>query len=73
MDSVESMLAIMPFPFEVLDTEEPRLAYSLLDIEIYDEQQLTIVYRYSSAHYKEESIRRFASLVRLHIEQLCRE
>ncbi len=62
----EAIAAIMPFSVEVLPTEEqPTKAYALLDVEIYDTKpSLTLVFRYSATHYKEQSIRRFAELVR---------
>ena len=60
------LLKSAPFEFDVIapKTKEPNPAYSMLDIEIYDEERLTIVYRYSATHYKQESIRRFADLVK---------
>lgn len=66
--SVEQLLKNCPFALEVMPpTDEPQVAYALLDIEIYDEEQLHIIYRYSSTHYKSESIRRFAALVRKYV------
>lgn len=69
--SVEQLFKNCPFALEVMPpTDEPQVAYALLDVEIYDEEQLHIIYRYSSTHYKSESIRRFASLVRKYAEWL---
>lgn len=69
-----SMLANIPkvpFAFEdVTPKEEPHIAYSLLDVEIYDAEQLIVNYRYSATHYKEESIKKFAALVRKYAEWL---
>jgi hypothetical protein len=63
---------LVPFGFELLDEvpANPPIAYSLLDVEIYDAEQLTINYRYSASHYKPESIRKFAALVRKYVEWL---
>jgi len=69
--SQEQILNSFPFAFEiVVPTEEQQIAYALLDVEIYDEVQLHINYRYSATHYKPESIRRFAALVRKYVEWL---
>lgn len=61
-----------PIPFEIvpLENAEPQLAYSLLDIEIEDNQGLQLRFRYSSTHYREQSIRYFADLIRLHMDWL---
>ena len=65
------MLQEMPFEVEIIESgEHTNLAYSLLDIEIYETEKLTILYRYSSTHYKEESMRKFADLVRKNAEWL---
>ena len=68
----EAISAIWPFPIEVLPADEqPAKAYALLDVEIYDTKpSLTLVFRYSATHYKEQSIRRFAELVRKYAEWL---
>ncbi|MBR1929477.1 MAG: hypothetical protein IJ834_07105 [Paludibacteraceae bacterium] len=71
MPSNKEILDMMPFEAEVIVPDSEHLAYSLLDIEIYDGQQLTLLYRYSATHYKEQSIERFAGLVRKNIEWLC--
>jgi hypothetical protein len=65
---LEKTLQSFPFAFEmVASTEEPKIAYALLDVEIYDNDQLYINYRYSATHYKPESIQRFAALVRKYV------
>ena len=52
-------------------THEEKYAYALLDVEIHErEQSLVLVYRYSATHYKEQSIRHFARLVRKYAEWL---
>lgn len=63
---------VVPFDFEMIEptNAEPAKAYSLLDIELYDENCFTVVYRYSATHYKEESIRKYAALVRQYAEWL---
>ena len=60
-----------PFEYETLPADEQQeRAYALLDVEIYNAAALTVVYRYSAMHYKEQSIRRFAQLVRKYAEWL---
>lgn len=66
LDSVPGTInwQILPPPSQ---TERP--AYTLLDIEI-SESPLTLTYNYSSPLYSEESIRKFAELVRKNIRWL---
>lgn len=69
--SMQEMMRDVPFPFEVIEQQDvPPIAYSLLDVEIYNEQQLSVNYRYSATHYKPESIQKFAALVRKYAEWL---
>jgi len=69
--SPEKIFDSFPFAIEVvIPTEESQVAYALLDVEIYEEDQLQINYRYSVTHYKPESIRKFAALVRKYVEWL---
>lgn len=69
--SATQLLANCPFAIEVVfPTDEPQVAYALLDVEIFDEEQLHIQYRYSASHYQPESIQRFAALVRKYVEWL---
>lgn len=64
----------VPFTFEQIEPDATQhIAYSLLDVEIYDGEALLINFRYSATHYKESSIRRFASLVRKYVEWLLEE
>lgn len=71
---IEEAIAMMPFAVDVLEPDNPtNYAYSLLDVEIYDGTALTIVYRYSATHYKAESIRKFAALVRKYAEWLIKD
>ncbi len=62
----------IPFPFEMVPpANEPNPAYALLDVEIHEQaDSLQLLYRYSATHYKPESIRRFADLVRKYVEWL---
>ena len=61
----------LPFAFESIEMDSTQhIAYSLLDVEIYEGAELMINYRYSATHYKESSIRRFAALVRKYVEWL---
>ncbi len=63
----------LPFAFESIEMDSTQhIAYSLLDVEIYEGAELMINYRYSATHYKESSIRRFASLVRKYVERLIK-
>jgi len=72
--SIQEKTKSLPFPFELIEPEDAQhVAYSLLDVEVYDEEQLTVVYRYSATHYKEESIKKFAALVRKYAEWLLEE
>ena len=68
----ETTLQTFPFAFKMVlpSAEDPKVAYALLDVEIYDEEALQINYRYSATHYKPESIRKFAALVRKYVEWL---
>lgn len=53
-----------------LHIDENRQAMSLLDIDVCDDGVFVIAYRYSATHYKPESIRKFAALVRKYVEWL---
>jgi len=68
--TADDMNESIPFPIEVLPEEDIRPAYALLDVEIFDGDPLCINYRYSATHYKPESIRKFASLIRKYVEWL---
>lgn len=70
LSSAHAKMKDIPFPFEVIEDDMPHVAYSLLDVEIYDEKQLIVNYRYSASHYKESSIKKFAALVRKYAEWL---
>jgi len=70
----ESLMEKIPFPIEILPSPPQKYAYALLDVEIHEHpQNLSLWFRYSATHYKESSIRRFASLVRKYVEWLLEE
>lgn len=70
----ESLMEKIPFPIEILPSPPQKYAYALLDVEIHEHpQNLSLWFRYSATHYKESSIRRFASLVRKYAEWLLKE
>lgn len=62
---LEDVFAQSPIPFEIVPvtSDQPSMAYSLFDIEIEDQPQLQVRFRYSATHYTEEHIRRFADLL----------
>ena len=67
----QDMLRHIDLPIEVISVPEQKYAYALLDVEIHEHpQDLSLWFRYSATHYKESSIRRFASLVRKYAEWL---
>lgn len=61
-----------PIPVQ-MNVEENKQAMSLLDVDVYDDSILMLVYRYTATHYKPESIQRFATLVRKYVEWLIEE
>ena len=70
----ENMLRNIDLPLEIVSVPEQKYAYALLDVEIHEHQDdLSLWFRYSATHYKESSIRRFASLVRKYVEWLLKE
>jgi len=67
----DSVRKLLPSPLELLSLPKQKYAYALLDVEIHESaDRLEIWYRYSATHYKEESIRKFAALVRKYVEWL---
>ncbi|MBQ6723072.1 MAG: hypothetical protein IJQ84_00980 [Paludibacteraceae bacterium] len=68
----EDLLHGISLPITIESVPPQKYAYSLLDVEIYDGEALLINYRYSATHYKPESIRRFAALVRKYVEWLIK-
>ena len=70
----EDTLRGIDLPLEIVSIPEQKYAYALLDVEIHEHpQDLSLWFRYSATHYKESSIRRFASLVRKYVEWLLEE
>ena len=64
-ESPEMLVKDMPFNIEMLPQRPRRTAYALLDIEITDnEDYLGLTFRYSATHYKQQSILRFAELIK---------
>lgn len=71
---LEDFLPEVELPLEMVSVPEQKYAYALLDIEILNRiESLQLRYRYSATHYKQSSIRRFASLVRQYVEWLLEE
>lgn len=70
--SLEQLVKDCPFVFEIVLPEgEPNPAYALLDVEIHEhDDSLQLCFRYSATHYKPDSIRKFADLVRNYVEWL---
>lgn len=67
----QDMLRHIDLPIEIISVPEQKYAYALLDVEIHEHpQDLSLWFRYSATHYKESSIRRFATLVRKYVEWL---
>ena len=53
------------FPLEVVALPDFKHAYALLDVEIHERlHSLSLVFRYSATHYRNDSIRRFAERVK---------
>ena len=70
--SIDKLMHYAPMPFQMQVQNETHQAYSLFDVDVYNEETLTLVYRYSTSHYKPESIRKFAALVRKYAEWLIK-
>ncbi len=68
----EATAATLPISIEMLPIDKQQdNAYALLDVEIYETKpNVTLVFRYSATHYKEESMQKFAALVRKYAEWL---
>lgn len=65
---LEDFLSTTGLPLRLEPMPEQKYAYALLDIEIVEHvESLQLRYRYSATHYKSESIRRFAALVRKYV------
>lgn len=67
----EDLLHGISLPITIESVPPHKYAYALLDVEIHEHtDDLSLWFRYSATHYKPESIRRFAALVRKYIEWL---
>ena len=74
VNDVKDMLCAVNLPIEIVSIPELKYAYALLDVEIHEHQDdLSLWFRYSATHYKEESIKKFAALVRKYVEWLLEE
>lgn len=67
----EDLLHGISLPITIESVPPQKYAYALLDVEIHEHtNDLSLWFRYSATHYKPESIRRFAALVRKYVEWL---
>lgn len=74
VEDAEDMLRKTSLPIEVVSIPKQKYAYALLDVEIHEQpESLQLVYRYSATHYRPESIRKFAALVRKYVEWLIND
>lgn len=74
VEDEQELVRLLPQPVEVMSSAPQKYAYALLDVEFHESiERLEIMYRYSATHYKGESIRRFAALVRKYAEWLLEE
>ncbi len=68
---LEDFLSTSGIPLKLESMQKQKYAYALFDIEILEHiDSLQLRYRYSATHYKPESIRKFAELVRKYVEWL---
>lgn len=52
----------------LLPMPKQRIAYAILDIEVYDWQgRMELIFRYSATHYKQASMQRFATMVKQNV------
>ena len=71
---LEDFLPTLGLPLQLGPIPKQKYAYALLDIEIHEKaESLQLVYRYSATHYKDESIRKFADLVRKYVKWLLED
>lgn len=69
----EDLLHGISLPITIESVPPQKYAYALLDVEIHEHtDDLSLWFRYSATHYKPESIRRFAALVRKYVEWLLK-
>ena len=70
--NLSEMFSRAPFDIVNIESRENEIAYALLDVELYHsqiEKELIVNYRYSATHYKPDSIRKFADLVKKNCEK----
>ena len=68
---LEDFIPLTGLPLQLEPTPEQKYAYALLDMEIVEHaKSFQLRYRYSAIHFKPESIRKFAALVRKYVEWL---
>ena len=62
----DDLLSTLPIPIMFLPIPKQRIAYAMLDIEIFEAQGGVeeLLFRYSATHYKQESMQRFAAMVK---------
>lgn len=64
----DELLSSIPIPTMLLPLPKQKIAYAMLDIEIYESQDgLELLFRYSATHYKKESMQRFANMIKQNI------
>ena len=62
----DDLLSTLPIPIMLLPIPKQRIAYAMLDIEIFETQGGVeeLLFRYSATHYKQESMQRFAAMAK---------
>ena len=62
----DDLLSALPIPITLLPMPKQRIAYAMLDIEIIEMQGRVeeLLFRYSATHYKQESMQRFAAMIK---------
>lgn len=62
----DEWLSASPIPITLLPMPKQRIAYAMLDVEIIEAQGGVeeLLFRYSATHYKQESMQRFAAMIK---------
>ena len=64
----DEFLSTAAIPTTLLPMPKQRIAYAMLDVEIYDSQNsMELLFRYSATHYKKESMQRFANMIKQNV------
>lgn len=64
----DEFLSAAAIPTTLLPMPKQRIAYAMLDVEIYDSQNsLELLFRYSATHYKKASMQRFADMIKQNV------